>query len=235
DLKQVVKSLLEEANNRPFQKREGCRKSLFHEVEKAALKPLPNKPYQYAIWKKAKVNIDYHVEFEGNYYSTPYQLVKQPVEIRATYSTVEIIHKGKRVSSFPRQQANKHIWKTEPEHMPPNHQKVTEWTPERITKWASSIGPYTSSLVTRIMASKEHPELGYRSCMGIIRLAKVYSPQRVENASKRALAYGATSYHSMVSILEKGLDHLDIEEEADVPPILHENIRGMKYFSKEVN
>ena len=235
DLKQSVKSLLEEANNKPFQKREGSRKSLFHEVEEAALKPLPVQPYQYALWKKAKVNIDYCVEFEGNYYSVPYQLVKQPVEIRATYHTVEIIHKGKRISSFPRQQANKHIWKIEPSHMPPNHQKVSEWTPERIVKWASTVGPYTASLVTRIMASKEHAELGFRSCMGIIRLSKVYSSQRVENASKRALAYGAISYHSMVSILEKGLDHLAVEEETEISPIMHENLRGIEYFSRGVN
>ena len=235
DMKQSVKSLLEEANNKPFQKREGSRRSLFYEIEKAALRPLPLQSYQFAIWKKAKVNIDYCVEFEGNYYSVPYQLVKQPVEIRATYRTVEILHKGKRVSSFPRQQPNKHIWKIESGHMPPNHQKVAEWTPERVIKWASSVGPYTSKLASRIMASKEHPELGFRACMGIIRLSKVYSPQRVENASKRALAYGAISYSSMVSILEKGLDQIAVEEEPDIEPVIHENIRGIGYFSKEVN
>jgi transposase len=234
ELRQAVKVLLEEANNRPFQKREGSRRSLFESVEKSTLKPLPVQAYEFAEWKKAKVNIDYHVEFESNFYSVPYQLAKQEVMVRSTSTMVEIFYKNKRIAAHPRQNTKKHYYTTLKAHMPVNHQKVGEWTPERIIHWAETVGSHTASLVRLIMERKEHPEQAYRACLGIIRLAKSFTPLRVESAAKRALKFGAISYQSIASILQKNLDLVPFEEQLPSQPVIHENLRGSSYYG-EVN
>jgi|SRR5690554_123792 len=132
ELKQAVKKLLEEANNRPFQKREGSRRTLFEEVEKPSLKPLPVERYEFAVWKRARVNVDYHIEFEKNYYSIPYQLVREEVMVRATATTIEVFHKNKRIASYTRLNGKKYSHVTLPDHMPRNHRQVGAWTPERL-------------------------------------------------------------------------------------------------------
>jgi transposase len=235
ELKQAVSVLLEEANNRPFQKRDGSRRSLFETIEKPNLKPLPVEPYEFAIWNRARVNVDYHIEFEKNYYSVPHQLVKQEVMLRVTAKTMEIFHKNKRIASHARQIAKKYIYATLSEHMPPHHQVFGEWTPERIIHWSKTVGLHTAKLVSEIMARKEHPEQAFRACMGIIRLAKSYTKERVENAAKRALIFGAISYQSVLSILQKNLDLESLPEQTSTQPIYHENLRGSNYYSGEVN
>ena len=235
EFKQAVKELLEEANNRPFQKREGSRRSLFETIEKAHLKPLPLEPYEFAVWNHAKVNIDYHVEFEKNYYSVPYQLVKQEIMVRATANTVEIFHKNKRIASHVRQNGKKYCYSTLPDHMPQSHRQFSQWSPERIINWSKTVGLYTAHLVQAIMERKVHPEQAFRACMGIIRLTKSYPKQRVENAAKRALAYGAISYQSVLSILQKNLDLEPFPEQTELQPVYHENLRGPSYYSAEVD
>lgn len=235
ELKQAVRSLLEEANNRPFQKREGSRRTLFESIEKPMLKALPASAYEFAIWKRVKVNIDYHIEFGKNFYSVPYQLVKQDVEIRVTAKVVEVFYKHRRIASHPRQKAQKYHYTTLSEHMPPNHRKFGEWTPDRIVSWSKKIGPSVAGLVREILAKKEHPEQAYRSCMGIIRLSKTYTPERVENAAKRALTFGAISYKSVLSILEKNLDLAVLQDKVSHQPVIHDNLRGATYYSGEVN
>lgn len=234
ELKEAVQLLIEETNNQPFQKREGSRRSLFETIEKPALKPLPATAYEYAEFKHARVNIDYHVEFENNFYSAPFQLVRQEVMLKVTFSMVHILHKGQRIASHVRLYGKKYHYSTVHDHMPLKHQKMTEWTPERIVNWANRIGPNTAKVVDHIMAHKLHPEQAYRACLGIIRLEKTYSGQRIENASRRAIAYQAFSYHSMVSILEKNLDLLSFEENPTSPLLQHSNLRGLKYYNPEV-
>lgn len=235
ELKQAVQELLEEANNRPFQKREGSRRTLFEAIEKSSLKPLPVESYEFAIWNRARVNVDYHLEFDKNYYSVPYQLVKQEVMVRATGKTIEIFHKHKRIASHARLSGKKYSYVTLPEHMPPHHRQFGEWTPERIVNWSKTVGPNTANLVQKIMTKKVHPEQAFRACMGIIRLSKSYTKQRVENASKRALTYGAISYQSILSILQKNLDLEVIPEQTQSQPLYHENIRGSHYYTGEAN
>lgn len=235
ELKQAVRLLLDEANNRPFQKREGSRRSLFKTIEKSALKPLPMEAYEFAIWSRARVNVDYHIEFDKNYYSVPYQLVKQEVMVRAAAMTVEILHKNKRVAAHVRVNGKKHVYTTLMEHMPPRHRQFGEWTPERIANWSRTVGPHTTGLVQAIMDRKLHPEQAFRACMGIIRLAKSYSKERVENASKRALTYGAISYQSVFSILQKNLDLNPLPEQIHSEPLFHENLRGSKYYTGEAH
>lgn len=236
ELNQAIRELLIELNNKPFQKLPGSRSSVFKDIEKTALLPLPQYRYQFAQWKKAKVNIDYHVELFGHYYSVPYALVSHQVEIRYTKNTVEIFHKGKRITSHRCSNAKgRHT--TIREHMPKSHRRYLEWTPSRIINWAKHTGASTAEIVEIIMTLRKHPEQGYRSCLGILRLAKKYSPQRLEAACKRALSFNAYSYKSIRSILEKGLDQDSISEPYAYPEINHENIRGSGYFhnQKEVD
>jgi len=231
ELNHVIAKKLEELNNRKFQKLETTRRRLFETVDKPALKPLPSRPYEYAEWKKARVNIDYHIEIYRHYYSVPYQLAREQVDVRITATTVEVLFKNQRVASHQRGYIP---WKstTLKEHMPKSHQKHLEWTPSRIIKWAGKNGPNTQKLVTHILDSRPHPEQGFRSCLGIMSLAKPYSPERLENACSRALMIKGFSYKSIKSILKNGLDQqpLLFDQTETKTPLTHDNIRGKHYY-----
>ena len=175
-------------------------------------------------------NIDYHVTIEHCHYSVPYQLRGQVLQARSTDLSVEIFHDGKRVASHARSY-KKGYASTVKEHMPKAHQEYLEWGPSRIINWARKTGPFCAHLVKKIMEEREHPELGYRSCLGIMRLEKKYSRERLENACKRALRVGGSSYRSVNSILEKGLDHQEVEQVKEDSTIKHENIRGGDYYN----
>lgn len=234
ELNKTIKDTIDDINNRPFQKMEGSRRSLYESVEKPALMPLPAEPYELAVWKHAKVNIDYHVEYDGKLYSVPYQLIGQVVDLRITDKGIEVLHKGKRVAIHARLKGKHREYSTLSEHMPEKHKKSAEWTPERITRWAATIGPMTAALVDAMMASHKHPEVAFRASMGIIRLAEKYTAQRLENAAARALKNRSISYKSVESILKNGLDQVPLENSAEMPPFVHENIRGIEYYSREV-
>ena len=236
DLNKNIRSLLEDINNKPFQKMEGTRRSMFESIDRPALIPLPSQIYEFAIWKHAKVNIDYHIEFEKKLYSVPYQLIGQEVDLRITEKVIEVIHNGKRVTVHPRLRGTHREYSTISEHMPLKHQKMIQWNPERIINWSKTIGPNTSELISKLMDMYQHPEVAFRAWVGIIRLADKYTAERVENASIRALKCRAISYKSIESILKNGLDKIPFENPTETqPPISHENIRGIGYFAKEVN
>ena len=233
ELNKAVAAKLIEFNNRKFKKMEGSRRSLFETIDKPALKPLPIQAYEYAEWKKATVNIDYHITVDDHHYSVPYQLAKEHVDVCFTAATVEILFKNKRVASHVRSYEK---WRhtTLAEHMPKSHQKYLEWTPSRIIVWAGKNGPNTGALVSRIIESRRHPEQGFRSCLGVMRLAKHYSPERLESACSRALSLNACSYKHVKSILEKGLDKQPLSPASDsAVPVLHYNIRGKDYYQQE--
>jgi transposase len=230
EVNQAITELLLRLNDRPFRKRDGSRRTLFESLDKPALRSLPAARYEYGDWETHRVNIDYHVEFDHHWYSVPYQFTQQEVEVRATATLVEIFHSGLRVASHARSQVP-HAATTVHDHRPKAHQRHLEWTPSRLVEWARTIGPATAELFDRIIASKPHPEQGYRSCLGILRLSKQYSSQRVEAAARRAIALGACSYHSIKSILQCHLDSQPIEPAAESkPPLDHPNIRGSEYF-----
>ena len=228
----AIREGLEKLNERPFQKLEGNRRLLYEELERPALKKLPPRRYEFARWKKARVNIDDHVEVEKNYYSVSYRLVKEQVDVRLTGSTVEILHKGKRVASHPRLYG-KGKYSTISEHRPAAHQKYLEWTPSRIIRWAEQTGVHTAKVVKHILESKPHPEQGYRSCLGLLRLGRRYSAERLEAACSRAIAINAFSYRSVKSILENGLDKRPVPHFFEAAPIEHCNLRGAGYFSEQ--
>jgi len=231
ELNTAIQKLIKKLNGRPFKKLPGSRQSLFDSLDKPALKPLPAQPYVYAEWKKARVHIDYHIEVEGHYYSVPYQLVKHQVEVRITRQIVEIFHKGRRVASH-RRSKEKGYHTTLTEHMPKAHQRYAEWTPERLIRWAAKNGIATAQLVENILGSRPHPQQGFRSCLGIMRLGKEYGQERLEAACARALAIGGTSFKSIQAILKAGLDRRALlEQHRETPAIHHSNIRGPQYYN----
>ena len=231
ELNKAIREKLSELNNRRFQKLNTTRKILYETIDKPALNPLPAHPYEYADWKRARVNIDYHVEVDRHYYSVPYQLAREQVDVRLTSKTMEALFKNRRVASHKRSYVPGGFT-TLTEHMPKSHQRYLEWTPSRIITWAGKSGPNTQKLVTRILENRPHPEQGFRSALGIVRLSKHYTPERVEKASVRALAMGACSYKSVKSILKKGLDRqpLLFEHPEEAQPPAHPNIRGRHYY-----
>ena len=234
ELNKAIAEKLCELNGRKFQKLDTTRKELYETIEKPALKPLPARRYEYAEWKKARVNIDYHIEIDRHYYSVPYQLVRKQLDVRLTSSTVEVLFKNKRVASH-RRNYRQGGFTTLREHMPKSHQRHLHWTPSRIIKWAEKNGPNTQELITHILESRAHPEQGFRSCLGIMRLAKRYCPKRLEKACARALAIKACSYKSVESILKNGLDQqpLLFDQINESRPSIHNNIRGKHYYRQK--
>jgi transposase len=233
ELNQALSIGLEEMNSRPFQKLEGSRKTLFESVDKPALKPLPDAPYEFAYWKRAKVNIDCCVQIENNFYSAPYKYVQKKVDARITATTVELFFKGERIASHPLCYG-RGKYATDSSHFSPAHKSYLEWTPERLINWGETAGPQTAQLVRRILETRAHPEQGYRSCLGLMRLAKRYPQERMEAACRRALESGACSYKSVNSILEKGLDQVPYGGAVRTPTYSkHANIRGPQYYSEE--
>lgn len=230
ELNRAMRPLLEAVNDRPFQKLEGSRRSRFEELERGALRPLPPVRYQYAEWKQATVHIDYHVQVLGRFYSVPYELARQSVEVRSTASTVEVFHKGRRVAAHARSRS-KGTFTTDPAHMPEHHRQHLEWTPDRFRRWAQRVGPDTDRLVAQLLEARPHHQQAYRTCLGLMRLERQYGRDRFEAASRRAVQIGALSWSSMKSILESGFDRLPLQ--ASLPlelPQNHTNVRGADYY-----
>ena len=235
---EAVSELLAELNNKPFQKLSGSRHSTFVELEKTLLQPLPNEPYNVASWKKARVNIDYHVEVGGHLYSVPYQHARHEVDVRLSTATIEVFRQGKRIASHLRVVAtprNKGRHTTVAEHMPAAHQRHADWSPARLIGWAEKTGEHTALVVSHILESRPHPEQGFRSCLGIMRLGKLYGDARLEAAATRAHRLRSYSYKSIQSILKHGLDAQPLEPEPPTDTTTHEhrNVRGAEYYRQE--
>lgn len=230
ELNGAIQRLLIEYNERPFQKLDGSRRSLFEQLDKPALRPLPAEPFEYAEWKKARVNIDYHVAAEANFYSVPYQLVNQPIDVRITNTAIECFHKNKRVASHLRLQ-RKGQYATIAAHMPKGHREYAEWTSERLVRWAEKSGPKTVDAVESILRARPHPQQGFRACLGLMRLGKEHGPERLEAACARALAMKTVSFKSIESILKRKLDQRPLPQNPpEKPPLEHDNIRGPEYY-----
>lgn len=193
---------------------------------------MPPNPYEYAEWLKARVNFDYHIEVDHHYYSVPFQLLHEKMDVRQTASTIEVFYKGNRIAAHARSQVNGgHT--TLNEHMPSQHRAYAEWNPARFIQWAGKIGEATARLVEHVLAGRTYQEQAFRSCMGIIQLSRSYTPERVEAAAHRALKYKTYSFRSMKAILAGGLDLRSENEETgsgQLSLLLHHNIRGPEYY-----
>ena len=228
-----IRELLEPLNAKVMRVYRVSRRELFVQLDQPALRPLPAEPFAVGDWTiDARVNIDYHIDVHGHYYSVPHQLLHELVDARRTATTVEIFHRGQRVAAHVRDdRRGRHT--TDPAHMPKAHREHLEWSPSRLIEWARTIGPQTAGLVEAILADRPHPEQGYRSCLGILRLAKGYGGARVEAACARAGAARARSYRHVDAILKHGLDRLPLAAEAPAPLTLgpaHEHLRGPEYY-----
>jgi transposase len=235
ELNRAISEKVAEVNGREFRGQPTSRRDLFLEIERPALQPLPPSRYEFTEIKKATVSIDYHVEFDHRFYSVPYQLTRQKVEVWATATTIEIYHRARRVASHVREYGRRR-YITEPSHRPASHRAHLEWTPSRLIKWAATVSSSAAEVVEKILVSKPHPEHGYRACLGLMKLARQYGNDRVGTACTRALAINAISYTSVKSILQQNLDRVPlpgVQLALVPPPRAHQNLRGADYYGSE--
>jgi transposase len=232
ELNDAIRALLDDLNAKPFQKRPGSRRSLFEELDRPALRPLPRERFVYADWKRVRAHIDYHVTIDAHHYSVPHQLVKEVLDARITSATIEILHRGKRVASHARSH-RKGAHTTVREHMPLSHQAHAGMTSEHLLAWAHRVGPAASTFVEAVIAARAHPQQAYRSCMGVLRLGRTYGDHRLEAACRRAVKLGAYSFKSIEAILRNGLDRqpLDTPSASGTLKRRHENVRGGSYYA----
>ena len=229
ELNAAIREELIRLNNKVTRHLGASRRELFERLDKPALKPLPVTPYEYAEWQERRAGLDYHVEIDKHYYSVPYQLLKQQLWARITARTVEIFHQGRRVASHVRTSGNRgHT--TVAEHMPTSHREYAGLTPAELKRKAARIGPNTSALVDQVLEGKTHPEQGFRTCLGIVRLAKPHGRDALEAACLRAIEINGLTFQSVSSILRNNLHRHRPQKPAEGPAITHQNIRGPEYF-----
>ena len=234
ELNRAIHLLLADLNQRAFKKLPGCRSSAFAALDAPALKPLPATAMVLAQFKPARVNIDYHVAFEGHYYSVPHQHVGAAVELRVTANTLEVLLRRQRIAAHARS-AKVGGFTTVAEHMPASHRAHLQWTPAKLIGWGERIGAATAGVVRWQMEHRTHPEQGYRSCLGLMRLAREFGDDRLEAACARAQSIRAPHYRSVKSILACGLDRQDSsllggDGGAAAPMPTHDNVRGPSYY-----
>jgi transposase len=229
ELNQAIRELLAELNQRPMKHLGQSRRELFIELDRPALKPLPEQAYEFALWRQARVHIDYHIQFDKHYYSVPYRLIGKQVEVRATEQVVEIFYQRQRCASHLRRHSPGR-YSTQHDHMPPAHQAVDDWSPERFLRWAQQIGPQTRQLIAAVLDGRQHPQQAYRSCLGILGLGKRYGHSRLEAACRRAHPAGILTYKGIHNILKHNLDQLPPDPPPATPLPAHANIRGQTYY-----
>lgn len=233
ELNEAIAELREKLNSRKFQKLEGCRASAFETVDKPAMKPLPATRFELVDWRSATVNIDYLIAYDNRLYSVPCAYISKKVEIRATSSIIEILYNGQRIASHSRCYGAKGKMTIVEQHRPRSHQEYGKWTPERIQQWASSHGEHVGQVAREIIDRYQHPEAGYRPCLGLIRLGERFGKDRLNAACKRAIELKSSTYKTVRAILDHGLDRLERREDlpADLPPVEHCNLRGPDYYN----
>jgi len=228
EINAAIAPLLKQYNARPFQQLPGSRLSQFQLLDKPKLKPLPHTPYQFARWKKAKVNLDYHIALDKHFYSVPYTYLKKTIDCRLSASSIECFYQNQRIAHHKRSFAPGHS--TLREHMPPKHLAYIDPTPERLAQWASQMGPHTEQLIDAVIAHRPIAQQGYRACLGILRLSEKYTPERLEKAAAMALCSGALTYQHIEAILKKGLEQYPLPKTTTTATPDHRNVRGQDYF-----
>ncbi len=233
ELNAAIRELLQKLNDRVMRHVGKSRRDLFETLDRPALNALPPTRYEFAEWKKARVNIDHHVDYDHHHYSVHFSLVQEEVRVRATSQTVEIFLKGKRIASHPRSSL-RGKFTTDPSHRPASHKLYAEWTPSRMISWGNSIGPAVGSLIEQIIKDKPHPEQGFRSALGVIRLADKYGDERLIRAAHKALAMNSPAYQTVKSMLKTGMDAVPLErtqtEPIQLSLVSNKNVRGKGYY-----
>lgn len=235
DLNDAIFEKLAEFNERPFQKKPGNRLTAFMEDEKEYLSPLPCDRYELAVWKKLTPGFNYHIEVDKNFYSVPYEYIKQEMDVRLTTATVEVFFGNLRVCSHPRHHGRPGKYMTIPEHMPEKHKTYTEWNAERFLSWAKSIGENTRTVIASILSSHKIEQQGYRACIGVLKLADKHGAKRLDAACKKALTYTPSpSYKNIDAILKSGSDKAVPQKPVEKPvDESHSFIRGVEYYGRK--
>jgi transposase len=224
----AIALVMQRMNERPMRHLGLSRRELFERIERAALTPLPAEDWQFAEWRRARVSLDYHIEVHEFLYSVPHALIRAEVEVRVTQRTVEIFHRGQRVAAHERRyMGRRHA--TTPEHMPSSHRRYAEWTPERFRRWAGKIGPNTEALIAAALASRPHPEQGFRTCLGILRSYRGLDTARLEAVSARALELGVLNGKGVAALLARKAE-AGPGKEPPAPLFDHANLRGPGYY-----
>lgn len=233
DLNEAIRTLVNELNDRPFQKLAGTRRSWFEQLDRPALKKLPTRDFEFEEWELNKtVPKDYHVCVSGHYYSAPYHLRGKSVDIRKTDDTIELLHEGKRVASHARS-IIVNGFTTNIEHRPAQHAIYAGLTPEYFLNEASKIGAATTTVIGHILDESKYPQLGFDKCFGLLKsLQKRYGPDQLERACRFALNAGSPAYRIVKAALEQGVDQLP--EQVSLPLELtnsHRNVRGSSEYT----
>ena len=223
----AITEAIERINNHVIRRLGVSRRHLFETVEAPALASLPAEDYEFAEWRLARVATDYHVEFKAFFYSVPHDLIRRQVDIRATQKMIEIFHRGKRIAVHQRRYGARR-YGTNPEHMPSSHRRYAEWTPERFRRWAAAIGPQTEGLIVAILANRPHPEQGFRTCLGVLRLYRELSRERAETVSARAVEIGGLTCKSIKALIANYKSARPTTGAGSITD--HANVRGPGYF-----
>ena len=226
---QAIALAMQRMNDRPMRKLGLSRRELFEKIERDALIPLPAEDWEYAEWRRARVNLDYHVEVHDFLYSVPHALIRAEVDLRVTARTIEIFHRGQRVTAHQRRYRGARHG-TNPDHMPSAHRRYAEWTPERFRRWAGKIGPNTESLIAAVLASRPHPEQGFRTCLGILRSYRGLDPARIEAVSARAVELGVLNCKGVAALLARKSSAASAKDDRPIPLLDHANLRGPGYY-----
>jgi transposase len=225
----AITLVMQRMNERPMRNLGLSRRELFETIERDALSALPADDWEFAEWRRARVNLDYHIEAHDFLYSVPHALIRAEVDVRITARTVEIFHRGQRVGAHQRRYAGRKHG-TDADHMPSSHRRYAEWTPDRFRRWAGKIGPNTEALISAVLASRPHPEQGFRTCLGVLRAYRGLDPARLEAVSARAVELGVLNSKGVASLLARKFD----SSSADSSPVTlidHANVRGPRYYN----
>jgi transposase len=225
----AITLVMQRMNERPMRNLGLSRRELFETIERDALIALPADDWEFAEWRRARVNLDYHIEVHDFLYSAPHALIRVEVDVRITARTVEIFHRGQRVGAHPRRYLGRRHG-TDPDHMPSAHRRYAEWTPDRFRRWAGKIGPNTEGLISAVLASRPHPEQGFRTCLGILRAYRGLDPARLEAVSARAVELGVLNCKGVASLLARKFDPSGADS-SPVTLIDHANVRGPRYYN----
>lgn len=226
---EAIALVMRRMNERPMRKLGVSRRELFEKIERGALNALPADDWEFAEWRRARVGLDYHIEAHDFFYSVPHTLIRAEVDVRITARTVEIFHRGRRVGVHPRRyMGRKHG--TDPDHMPSSHRRYADWTPDRFRRWAGKIGPNTEGLISAVLASRPHPEQGFRTCLGILRSYRGLDAARVEAISARAVELGILNCRGIAALLARKPDNAAAKEGSRTTLFDHANLRGPGYY-----
>lgn len=230
ELNGAIRGWLAVLNQRPFKHLPGHRQAAFETLDQPALRPLPAHPYRYVDIKTAKVNIDYHVQYQQHHYSVPHAYVGETIELHAQEHQILVYFRRRQIAAHARRYGPGTT--TIAEHMPLRHSQHQQWTPGRLQHWAQQLGPDVLAWVTHQLESRAHPEQAYRVCLGLLSLSREYPPERLNQACQLAIQHGLHRLKSIKAILARHRDQVPLMAGVmpDERPQHHENIRGPHSF-----